>query len=54
MEALTAKAVCLSIQISIASGFCKQSYYFPAVPKAAESERSLWYRIPYRRCPDGA
>ncbi|MGD8913009.1 MAG: hypothetical protein PVI97_03595 [Candidatus Thiodiazotropha sp.] len=53
MVALTAEAVCLSIQLSIPSGFCKQSYYFPAVPKAAESGRSLWYRIPFRRYPDG-
>jgi hypothetical protein len=54
MEALTAKAVYLSIQISKSSSFSKQSYYFPAVPIAAESKRSLWFSIPFRMHPDEA
>jgi hypothetical protein len=52
MEGLTTQSVCLSMQLSNSSGFRKQSYYFPAVPKTAEGGRSLWYRIPFRRYPD--
>jgi hypothetical protein len=54
MEAITDKSVCLSIQLSMLSSFSKQSYYFSAVPEAAASERSLWWRAPFRGRPDGA
>jgi hypothetical protein len=54
MEALTAKAVCLSVQLSITPGLSKQTYFFPAVPKSAESEYTLWFRMLFRGSPDGA
>jgi hypothetical protein len=54
MEALTDKSVCLSIQLSMLPGFSKQSYYFPAAPEATASERSLWWRAPFKGHRDGA
>jgi hypothetical protein len=54
MEALTHKSVCLSIQLSMLSSFSKQSYYFPAAPDVATSERALWWRAPFRGHPNGA
>jgi hypothetical protein len=54
MKALTTKAVCLSIQLSITSVLRKQTYFFPAIPKDAGSEFGLWFRMPLRSSPDGA
>jgi hypothetical protein len=48
IEALTTKAVCLSLQLSIVSGLRKQACYLPAVPKDAENECSVWFRTPFR------
>lgn len=53
MEALTVKAACLSMHLSIPSNFSKQSFYFPAVPVSAGSECSYWHRIPFRRQSNG-
>ncbi len=48
LEALTAHAVCLSMQIGIQSRLNEQSYYFPFMHDPSIRPRGLWYRASSR------
>jgi hypothetical protein len=54
MQALSTRAACLSLQLSMSSGLGRQAYFFPAVADVAGNDPTLWYRLPLRRYADGA